>query len=114
MTLTPTGRCLCHEDGRPRLNRPDGPRPTTNTVIRIGVLTPHGVPGPEVEFAAMAPGRLATRVVRVTAEPSGRLPSAAALDELTAATAAPVVPRGPVQSLSLTGKVAGGTGRQGG
>ena len=36
------------------------------TVIRIGVLTPHEVPGPEVEFAVMAPGRLATRVVRIT------------------------------------------------
>ena len=37
-----------------------------DTVIRIGVLTPHGVPGPEVEFAAMAPGRLTVRVVRIT------------------------------------------------
>lgn len=37
-----------------------------DTVIRIGVLTPHEVPGPEPEFAAMAPGRLATRVARVT------------------------------------------------
>jgi maleate isomerase len=35
-------------------------------VIRIGVLTPHEVPGPEVEFAAMAPGRLTVRVARVT------------------------------------------------
>jgi maleate isomerase len=37
-----------------------------DTVIRIGVLTPHEVPGPEVEFAVMAPGHLATRVVRIT------------------------------------------------
>jgi hypothetical protein len=37
-----------------------------DTVIRIGVLTPHEVAGPEPEFAAMAPGRLATRVARVT------------------------------------------------
>jgi maleate isomerase len=36
------------------------------TVIRIGVLTPHEVAGPEPEFAAMAPGRLTTRVARVT------------------------------------------------
>ena len=71
-----------------------------DTMIRIGVLTPHGVPGPEVEFAAMAPGRLATRVVRVTAEASGRLPSAAALDELTAATAAPVLERAAGQLLT--------------
>ena len=35
-------------------------------MIRIGVLTPHEVPGPEVEFAVMTPGRLATRVVRIT------------------------------------------------
>src|SRR5262249_8049053 len=49
--------------------RPSGgqvPEPTVDTVIRIGVLTPHGVPGPEVEFAAMAPGRLTVRVVRIT------------------------------------------------
>jgi maleate isomerase len=72
-------------------------------MIRIGVLTPHGVPGPEVEFAAMAPGRLATRVVRVTAEASGRPPSAAALDELTAATAPPIL-EGAAGQL-LTGSV---------
>jgi len=36
------------------------------TVIGIGVLTPHEVPGPEVEFAVMAPGRLTVRVARVT------------------------------------------------
>jgi maleate isomerase len=48
--------------------RPGGqvPEPTVDTVIRIGVLTPHEVPGPEVEFAAMAPGHVATRVVRIT------------------------------------------------
>src|SRR5215472_7383974 len=40
------------------------PGPTVGTVIRIGVLTPHEVPGPEVEFAAMAPGRLTVRVAR--------------------------------------------------
>jgi len=69
-------------------------------MLRIGVLTPHGVPGPEVEFAAMAPGRLATRVVRVTAEASGRPPSAAALDEITAATAAPILKRAAGQLLT--------------
>lgn len=37
-------------------------------VIHIGVLTPHAAPGPEVEFAAMAPGRLVTTVARVTTE----------------------------------------------
>lgn len=35
-------------------------------MICVGVLMPHEVPGPDPEFAAMAPGRLATRVVRVT------------------------------------------------
>lgn len=76
-------------------------------MIRTGVLTPHGAPGPEVEFAAMAPGRLATRVVRVTAEASGRLPSAAALDELTAATAAPVLERAAGQLLTGPADVIG-------
>jgi maleate isomerase len=42
------------------------PGPTVGTMIRIGVLTPHEVPGPEVEFAAMAPGRLTVRVARIT------------------------------------------------
>ncbi len=35
--------------------------------IRIGVLTPHTAIGPEVEFPAMAPGRIVTRVERVSA-----------------------------------------------
>jgi maleate isomerase len=44
-----------------------------DTMLRIGVLTPHATPGPEAEFATMAPGRLATRIARVTgtAEASG-------------------------------------------
>jgi len=37
-------------------------------VIRIGLLTPHAAAGPEEEFAAMAPGRLVTRVVRVLSD----------------------------------------------
>jgi maleate isomerase len=65
------------------------PGPTVETVIRVGVLTPHEVPGPEVEFAAMAPGRLATRVVRITgaaeAGGSGGPVSPAALRALTTA-----------------------------
>jgi maleate isomerase len=35
-------------------------------VIRIGVLTPHLTPGPEVEFAAMGSGRILTHVAHVT------------------------------------------------
>jgi maleate isomerase len=61
-----------------------------DTVIRVGVLTPHEVPGPEVEFAAMAPGQLATRVVRITGAAgggSGGPVSPAALGPLTAAPA---------------------------
>ena len=58
-------------------------------MIRVGVLTPHEVPGPEVEFPAMAPGRLATRVVRITgtagAGASGGPVSPAALGPLTTA-----------------------------
>ena len=59
------------------------------TVIRIGVLTPHEVPGPEVEFAVMTPGRLATRVVRITgvegASDGGGPASPAELGPLTTA-----------------------------
>jgi maleate isomerase len=36
-------------------------------VMRIAVLTPHAAVGPEEEFPAMAPGRVLTRVVRVSA-----------------------------------------------
>jgi maleate isomerase len=58
-----------------------------DTVIRVGVLTPHEAPGPEVEFAAMAPGRLVPRVVRITgnadAGGSGGPVSPAALGPLT-------------------------------
>lgn len=37
-------------------------------MIRIGVLTPHAAIGPEAEFPEMAPGRLVTRVARVSTE----------------------------------------------
>jgi maleate isomerase len=39
-----------------------------DSTIRIGVLTPHAVTGPEVEFPAMADRRLMTCVARVSAE----------------------------------------------
>jgi maleate isomerase len=39
-----------------------------NSMIRIGVLTPHAAIGPEAEFPAMAPGRVVTCVARVPAE----------------------------------------------
>jgi len=65
------------------------PEPTVETVIRAGVLTPHGLPGAEVEFAAMAPGRLVTHVVRIMgttdADGSGDPVSAADLATLTTA-----------------------------
>jgi maleate isomerase len=37
-------------------------------MVSIGVLTPHLATGPEEEFAAMAPRRVTTRVVRVSAD----------------------------------------------
>jgi maleate isomerase len=40
-------------------------------VIRVGVLTPHTTPGPEVEFAAMGGGRIATSVAHVTGSTGG-------------------------------------------
>ena len=42
-----------------------GVRIPSAAVISLGVLTPHATPGPEVEFAAMAPGRVIARVARV-------------------------------------------------
>jgi maleate isomerase len=38
------------------------------SVIRIGVVTPHSASGPEVEFPAMAPGRVLTCVACVSPE----------------------------------------------
>jgi maleate isomerase len=35
-------------------------------MIRVGILTPHVAVGPEVELPAMAPGRLLTRVARIS------------------------------------------------
>lgn len=46
-----------------------GPPPVSAQVISIGVLTPHLAVGPEAEFPAMAPGRVMTRVARIS--PSG-------------------------------------------
>jgi maleate isomerase len=56
--------------------------------LRLGVLTPHAATGPEEEFPAMAPGRLVTRVVRVTAvtaaaDPAGGPPPPTAARLLT-------------------------------
>jgi hypothetical protein len=42
------------------------PRYAEAAMMRIGVLTPHAAPGPEVEFSALAPARLSTRIARVT------------------------------------------------
>lgn len=43
-------------------------------MIRIGVLTPHAAVGPEKEFPAMAPGRLVTRVVRISTDSAAGRP----------------------------------------
>lgn len=40
-------------------------------LIRLGVLTPHTAPGPEVEFPIMAQGRITTQVERVPADAAG-------------------------------------------
>jgi maleate isomerase len=58
-------------------------------VVSVGVMTPHDAIGPAEEFEVMAPGRLATRVVRVPVRASGASTlvgppaSTAALSELT-------------------------------
>jgi maleate isomerase len=39
-----------------------------DVVIGVGVLTPHAAPGPEVEFPAMAPGRLSARIALIHSE----------------------------------------------
>jgi maleate isomerase len=55
--------------------RADGSRPSLkarrcdDSVIRIGILTPHAAGGPEEEFAVMAPAQVASRVVRVSGDP---------------------------------------------
>jgi maleate isomerase len=59
-----------------------------NGAIRIGVLTPHGAIGPEAEFPAMAPGRIVTRVARVSAG--------------AAAAGAPADPPPPFAAAALT------------
>jgi len=55
-------------------------------LTRIGVLTPHAAVGPEEEFAAMAPGRFLTRVLRVgrpRAQPADKAARAAGADQAT-------------------------------
>lgn len=82
-------------------NGPPGNLPTVGTVIRIGVLTPHEVAGPELEFAAMAPGRLATRVARVTGTAgAGGSGGPTSPDDLAALAAAPFPDRAAEQLLT--------------
>jgi hypothetical protein len=70
------------------------------TVIRIGVLTPHEVAGPEPEFAAMAPGRLATRVAPITGTPgAGGSGGPTSPADLAALAAAPFPDRAAKQLL---------------
>lgn len=79
---------------------PSASLPAVDTVIRVGVLTPHEVAGPEPEFAAMVPGRLATRVARVTGteDPGGGGPTSPA--DLAALAAAPFPDRAAQQLLT--------------
>lgn len=55
--------------------------------VRIGVLTPHASPGPEVEFAAMAPGTIVTRLAHVAGAAGRQEPTS--VTDLTARTATP-------------------------
>lgn len=80
---------------------PSASLPTVDTVIRVGVLTPHEVAGPEPEFAAMAPGCLATRVARVTGtEDAGGSGGPTSPADLAALTAAPFPDRAAEQLLT--------------
>jgi maleate isomerase len=63
----------------------------TAAEIRIGVLTPHHTPGPEVEFAALAPGKIVTELVHV--DGAGGAGEATAATDLAARTAAPFLDR---------------------
>jgi maleate isomerase len=53
----------------------DVPARRADSVLRVGVLTPHAAIGPEAEFPTMAPGRVLTCVVRVSAGGDGAAPS---------------------------------------
>jgi len=59
--------------------------------VRIGVLTPHAAPGPEVEFAAMAPGNVVTRLAHVAGAAGTQEPTSAT--DLAAQTATPFLDR---------------------
>jgi maleate isomerase len=65
----------------------------TDTVIRIGLLSPHTAIGPEAEFPAMASGRVVTRVAHVSADAAaaGVRASPTILSGLRALTAPPVL-----------------------
>lgn len=77
-------------------------------MIRVGVLTPHEVPGPEVEFTAMAPGRLATRLVRITgATDAGGSGGPVSLVALAPLTTAPFLDRAAGQLLTEPVEVIG-------
>jgi maleate isomerase len=57
----------------------------TDSLIRVGVLTPHAAIGPEAELPAMAPGRVITCVARISTDAveasSPAPPAPSALDE---------------------------------
>jgi maleate isomerase len=44
-------------------------------VISVGILTPHAAAGPEEEFPAVAPGRIMTRVARISTKDAGTAPA---------------------------------------
>jgi maleate isomerase len=55
-----------------RRHRPRGVD-VTDRMVSVGLLTPHAAVGPEAEFPEMAPGRVATRIVRIS-EPGATPP----------------------------------------
>jgi maleate isomerase len=71
-------------------------------VISVGILTPHAAAGPEEEFPAMAPGRIMTRVARISTKNGGTPPtSPLGLRVLMTAPlldgAAELLARGPIE-----------------
>jgi maleate isomerase len=80
-----------------------------DTVVRIGVLTPHAALGPEAELPAMAPGRVVTCVARIPSDaatvvvPGGDATSPSGLRALTAPEliepAAELLGRGPIDAI---------------
>lgn len=73
-------------------------------VLRVGVLTPHAAPGPEVELPAMASGRVTAFVARVRTAGSGLR---ALVEPSTAVRAAAPFRDGSVEALAFASTTSG-------